>query len=110
VPHKRHERLTPILLQRVPEQVRPGAKEVVVETPWSQGKGLGSRKFDDFDFKTGTGFEANTTPWSQMTQEQLSRKLDQLASDFALLRTNPDVNESCGSVRKNFQRLALVGN
>jgi hypothetical protein len=75
--------LTPIMIS--------GAKEVVFETPWSQGKGLGSRKFDDFDFKTGTGFEANTTPWSQMTQEQLSRKLDQLASDFALLRTNPDV-------------------
>jgi hypothetical protein len=26
-----------------------------------------------------------------MTQEQWSRKLDQQASDFALLRTNPDV-------------------
>jgi hypothetical protein len=73
------------------QQVRPGAKEVVFETPWSQGKGLGSRKFDDFDFKTGTGFEGNTTPWSRMTQEQLSRKLDQAASDFALLKTNPDV-------------------
>jgi hypothetical protein len=46
---------------------------------------------DDFDFTTGTGFEANTTPWSQLTEEQLSRKLDQVASDFALTKTNPDV-------------------
>jgi len=72
-------------------KVRPGARERVFETPWSSGKGLGSRKFDDFDFMTGTGFEANTTPWSTMTQEQLSRKLDQVGSDFALLKTNPDV-------------------
>jgi hypothetical protein len=36
--------------------------EVAFETPWSQGKGLGSRKFDDFDFTTGTAFEGNTTP------------------------------------------------
>ena len=73
-------------------KVRPGAKEAVFETPWSQGKGLGSRKFDDFDFTSGTGFEANTTPWSQMTEEQLSRKLDQAASDLALMKTHPHVN------------------
>jgi hypothetical protein len=72
-------------------KVRPGARERVIETPWSSGKGLGSRKFDDFDFKTGTGFEANTTPWSTMTLKQLSRKLHQVGSDFALLKTNPDV-------------------
>jgi hypothetical protein len=73
------------------QQVRPGAKEVVFETPWSEGKGLGSRKFDDFDPKTGTAFEGNTTPWSRMTQEQLSRKLDQAGSDFTLLKTSPDI-------------------
>ena len=67
-------------------KVRPGAKERVFETPWSQGKGLGGRKFDDFDDATGTAFEANTTPWSQMTQEQLSRKLDQVGADLAILR------------------------
>lgn len=73
------------------QKVRPGAKEKVFATPWSQGKGLGSRKFDDFDKDTGTAFEGNTTPWSQMTQEQLSRKLDQVGSDFALLKKNKDV-------------------
>jgi RHS repeat-associated protein len=73
--------------------VRPGAKEKVFETPWSQGKGLGSRRFDDFDFKTGTAYEGNTTPWSQMTQEQLQRKLDQIGSDFALLKTDPTVKK-----------------
>jgi hypothetical protein len=43
------------------------------------------------DKATGTGFEANTTHWSQMTQPQLSRKLDQAAADLALLKTNSDV-------------------
>jgi hypothetical protein len=71
-------------------KVRPGARERVFDTPWSTNKGLGSRKFDDFDEITMTGFEGNTTPWSSMTQEQLSRKLDQVGSDFALLR-NGDV-------------------
>ena len=73
------------------QQVRPGAREMVFETPWSSGKGFGSRRFDDFDLRTGTAFEGNTTPWSQMTHEQLSRKLDQVASDFALLKTNPRI-------------------
>jgi hypothetical protein len=72
-------------------QVRPGARERVFDTRWSKNKGLGSRKFDDFDDLTGTGFEANTTPWSRMTREQLSRKLDQAGSDSALLKTNPQV-------------------
>jgi hypothetical protein len=71
---------------RFVNQVRPGARERVFDTPWSKNKGLGSRKFDDFDDLTKTGFEGNTTPWSQMTQEQLSRKLDQVGSDFALLQ------------------------
>jgi RHS repeat-associated protein len=72
------------------ETVRPGATERVFETPWSAGKGLGSRKFDDFDDLTMTGFEANTTPWAEMTLEQLARKLDQVAADFALLKTRPN--------------------
>ena len=50
-----------------------------------------SRRFDDFDDLTGTGYEGNTTPWSQMTQEQLARKLDQVGSDIALLKTDPRV-------------------
>jgi hypothetical protein len=52
---------------------------------------LGTRRFDGFDRATGTFFEANTTPWSQMSQKQLSRKLAQVSSDFALMRTNPEV-------------------
>jgi hypothetical protein len=71
--------------------VRPGAREVVFETPWSASRGLGTRRFDDFDIRTLTGFEGNTTPWSQMTQAQLSRKLDQVAGDMVLLETNPGV-------------------
>lgn len=73
------------------QRVRPGATERVFETPWSIGKGVGSRKFDDFDKATLTAFEGNTTPWSQMTQEQLSRKLDQVGSDFALLKTDKKI-------------------
>jgi hypothetical protein len=75
------------------QKVRPSAMQAVFETPWSQGKGLGCRKFDDFDFITGTGFEGNTTPWNRMTEEQLSRKLDQVAADLALLKTHPDVKK-----------------
>jgi RHS repeat-associated protein len=73
------------------QQARPGAKERVFNTPWSKNKGLGCRKFDDFDDLTGTGFEGNTTPWSRMTHDQLSRKLEQVGSDFALLKTDPRV-------------------
>ncbi|MDB5347772.1 MAG: hypothetical protein JWP89_6149 [Schlesneria sp.] len=76
---------------RFVQKVRPGATERVFETPWSIGKGLGSRKFDDFDKATLTGFEGNTTPWSRMTQEQLSRKLDQVGSDFVLLKTDTNI-------------------
>ena len=74
------------------QQVRPGAIETPFETPWSEGMGLGSRRFDDFDWSTGTGFEGNTTPWEEMTAEQLSRKLGQVGSDFALLKTDSGVN------------------
>jgi len=71
--------------------VRPGASERVFKTPWTADRGLGTRRFDDYNKLTRTGFEGNTTPWSQMTQEQLSRKLDQVGSDLALLKTNPKV-------------------
>jgi hypothetical protein len=71
--------------------VRPGARELTFETPWSASRGLGTRKFDDYDVRTLTGFEGNTTPWSEMTQQQLSRKLEQVGSDWALLRTDPTV-------------------
>src|SRR5262249_39126661 len=50
---------------RYVQQVRPGAREKVFATPWSEGKGFGSRRFDDFDFATGTAYEGNTTPWSE---------------------------------------------
>jgi hypothetical protein len=73
------------------KKVRPGAKEVTFDTPWSSSAGMGTRRFDDFEPATETGFEANTTPWSSMTSDQLSRNLDQAAADFTLLRTNPDV-------------------
>lgn len=66
------------------QRVRPGAKEVEFKTPWSSGR-IGTRRYDDFDAATGTGFEANTTPWSKMTDAQLARKLDQVGSDYALL-------------------------
>jgi len=73
------------------QEVRPGAQEKVFETPWSDGLGYGSRKFDDFDPITKTAFEGNTTPWNDITLEQLSRKLDQAAADFAILKDYPDV-------------------
>lgn len=72
------------------EKVRPGAKEKVFGTPWSN-KGEGTRKFDDYDSNTKTAFEGNTTPWSEITHDQLSRKLAQVGSDYALLKTNPNI-------------------
>jgi intein/homing endonuclease len=70
------------------------AKEKTVPTPWSTGKnGEGSRRYDGFDPKTGTAFEGNTTPWSQMTDEQLSRKLKQAGDDFAILKTSDEVKK-----------------
>ena len=68
------------------------AKQRTFKTPWSADRGLGTRRFDGFDRATGTYFEANTTPWSQMTQEQLSRKLNQVGSDWTLMQTNRSVN------------------
>lgn len=67
------------------QRIRPGAKEVEFKTPWTSGR-LGTRRYDDFDTATGTGFEANRTPWSKMTDAQLSRKLDQAGADYALLQ------------------------
>jgi hypothetical protein len=63
------------------------------ETPWSSDSGLGNRRYDNFDDTTGTAFEGNTTPWSDMTQEQLSRKLDQVGSDIAILAEDNEVNQ-----------------
>ena len=71
--------------------VRPGATERVFKTPWAASRGLGTRRFDDYNRLTRTGFEGNTTPWSEMTQEQLSRKLGQVAADMVLLKTNAKV-------------------
>ncbi|MES2793028.1 MAG: RHS repeat-associated core domain-containing protein, partial [Planctomycetota bacterium] len=70
------------------QKVRPGAKE---KTFYPSGKtqgGLGSRRYDDFDPKTKTGYEANTTPWECITAEKLQAKLHQVGSDILLLR-NP---------------------
>jgi RHS repeat-associated protein len=67
------------------------ARQRTFKTPWSASHGLGTRRFDGFDRATGTFFEANTIPWSQVSQKQLSRKLAQVSSDFALMRTNPEV-------------------
>jgi hypothetical protein len=71
--------------------VRPGATERVFRPPWAASKGLGTRKFDDYSPLTRTGFEGNTTPWSEMTQDQLTRKLQQAGSDWGLLQLNPRV-------------------
>ncbi len=49
-------------------------------------RGRGTRRFDGWDNGTRTGFEANLTPWSQMTLYQLTRKLEQVAKDLQLLR------------------------
>jgi hypothetical protein len=47
---------------------------------------LGSRRYDDFDSKTGTAYEGNTTPWSWITPKKLQEKLHQVASDILLLK------------------------
>lgn len=56
-------------------------------TTWSCGKRLGARKYDDFH--GGTAFEGCSHDWSNLTQDELSRKLDQLGCDLDLL-ANPD--------------------
>jgi hypothetical protein len=65
--------------------VRPGARERVFHPNAKNSKGLGSRRYDDFDDVTGTAFEGNTTPWNQMTPEKLQEKLHQVGSDVMLL-------------------------
>jgi hypothetical protein len=47
---------------------------------------LGSRRYDDFDKLTNTGYEGNTTPWNEMTLEKLQDKLHQVGSDIMLLK------------------------
>lgn len=64
----------------------PGAQQRTFYPGGRNANGLGSRRFDHFDATTRTGFEGNTTPWSQMTQDQLQRKLEQVASDLMLIR------------------------
>ena len=69
------------------QQVRPGAKE---KTFYPGGRkkqgGLGSRRYDDFDSKTGTAYEGNTTPWAWITPKKLQEKLHQVGSDILLLK------------------------
>ncbi len=69
------------------QTVRPGAKE---KTFYPAGErqqgGLGNRRYDDFDPKTGTGYEGNTTPWNEVTHEKLQDKLAQVGSDIILLK------------------------
>jgi RHS repeat-associated protein len=71
------------------QYVRPGARQKTFK--WSSEGRLGSRKFDDFDYATGTAFEGNTTPWEQLTDRKLQDKLDQVGADIALLRENREV-------------------
>ena len=72
------------------------AKAKWFKTPWSSGL-LGMRIFDDWDESTGYAMEFNTTPWSAMPPKKLDDKivfkLKQLGSDFALLKTNPQIKK-----------------
>ena len=72
------------------------AKAKGFKTPWSSGL-LGMRIFDDWDESTGYAMEFNTTPWSAMPPKKLDDKivfkLKQLGSDFALLKTNPQIKK-----------------
>jgi hypothetical protein len=67
------------------QRVRPGARERTFYPGGRNSRGLGSRRYDDFDHVTRTAFEGNTTPWSQMTAEKLQAKLHQVGSDILLL-------------------------
>jgi hypothetical protein len=67
------------------------AKEKVFKTSWSASRGLGTRRFDDFD--KGVGMEFNTQPWSVMGQAKLSKKIEQVGSDWTLLRENKKVKK-----------------
>ncbi|MDA6565842.1 hypothetical protein OSK93_24415, partial [Escherichia coli] len=53
-----------------------------------RGRVLGSREADHWDNSTGTLYEFNSGPWSEMTQSDLknlmNRKLDQVGKDIDL--------------------------
>jgi hypothetical protein len=53
---------------------------------FNTGSSLESRVADDYDPITGILTEINTTPWSTMSQAQLSRKLKQAGQDFDLIK------------------------
>lgn len=42
--------------------------------------------FDDFDDLLGTGFEANTTPWQNLSQDKFIAKMGQLEKDAQLVK------------------------
>ena len=46
---------------------------------------MGSRRFDDYDRMTGTGFEGTRTNWAKMDQATFNHKMDQIAADWALM-------------------------
>jgi RHS repeat-associated protein len=51
---------------------------------------LGTRVADHFDASTGTLYEFNTTPWSELTEKnpsQIVRKIEQVGKDFQLRQT-----------------------
>jgi hypothetical protein len=82
-----------VRIPRFSAAVFTNAKQRTFRTPWSADRGLGTRRFDGFDRATGTYFEANTQPWSQMSQDKLSQKLSQAASDLTLMQTNRSVKQ-----------------
>jgi hypothetical protein len=70
--------------------VRPGAEEIPFPVRWRNG----TRIPDDFDRSTGTIFEGNTTPWSEMNERQFDRKMQQAMDDIQLVRNDPRVNRA----------------
>ncbi|MFI5379964.1 MAG: Hint domain-containing protein [Tepidisphaerales bacterium] len=60
--------------------VKALAREYIDAEPAIQTK-YGARDYDGFNIARRTGFEANTTPWNQMTRSQFDRKLIQIEKD-----------------------------
>ena len=86
------------------------------------GTKLGSRIVDHSEFidpTTRTAYEINTTPWEEMTEAQRTRKIEQVAKDWQLLRdgkvdkviwigSEPLPNDNLGGQLKNALKSAGI--
>ncbi|HET8647725.1 MAG TPA: hypothetical protein VFO85_19660 [Vicinamibacteria bacterium] len=55
--------------------------------PDPDGSGaLGTRRADHYDEATRTIYEINTSPWTQVSDDKIRHKIEQVSKDFELIR------------------------